>query len=209
MLQATLMALMRVTTIVLKLVDCVPKIWQVACKRGAPGELFFLSCRISLLSSASFFFRVSVLSSILPRCPAHGAGELAACMVGVCVVFCLILCLCAGECACCSAVALRTQFTCSGSLFCRRYIAMSHVWTLSAPEQRKNQHACKLRNTGTTRKCRNRKILHHNNWDTATSMVVFAKIRRCEQTTPPHFSSFPTPAGRAEMVCPDRYFVKC
>ena len=56
------MALMRVTIIVLKLVDCVPYIWHVACKRGAPGELFFLWCQISLLSSASFFFsRLSVV----------------------------------------------------------------------------------------------------------------------------------------------------
>ena len=69
----------------------------------------------------------------------------------------------------------------------------------------KSQHAPKLRKTGPTRKLRklrNRKILHHNKWNTATSIVVFAKIRRCDQTTLPNFCYFPTPALRAEMVCP-------
>ena len=73
----------------------------------------------------------------------------------------------------------------------------------------RSQHAPKQRKTGPTRKFWNRKIVHHNKWRTATSMVVFAKIRRCNRQLRHIFSSFPTLAGRAEMVCPDRYFVKC
>ena len=62
------MALMRVTIIVLKLVDCVPYIRHVACKRGATGELFFLVVS-NILALFRFPFFVSHLSVVFHSHP--------------------------------------------------------------------------------------------------------------------------------------------
>ena len=137
---------------------------------------------MSLLSSASFFFFFFSLRSVAfhqPRCSAHGAAELAASVIEVCVVFCLIVCLCAVWVRvplCCwsrgrSSLVLAA---CSAEDICR--CPMS---TRSQPHNgARSQHAPTQRKTGPKRKFWNRKIVHHNNWDTATSMVVFAKMRR-------------------------------
>ena len=157
-----------------------------------------------------FFFSLRSVAFHQPRCSAHGAAELAAFVIEVCVVFCSIVCLCAGDCACRFTVALRDADHLFWQLVLqKKRVGVPCVDALSRTTGPRRGKKPKLRNTGPTRKLRNRKILHHNSWDTATSMVVFAKMRRCEQTTPPQFSPLPTPAGRAEMVCPDRYFVKC
>ena len=69
--------------------------------RSTTKSLFFSSCRMSLLSSASFFFfSLRSVAFHQHRCSAQGAAELAAFVIEVCVVFCSIVCLCAGDCAC-------------------------------------------------------------------------------------------------------------
>ena len=171
--------------------------------RGTRRTVFLVVSNIFALFRFFFFSLRSVVFQ--HRCPAHGAAELAACVVGVCVSV-------RGDCACCFAVALGTQLTCLALVLAA--CSAEDIWRCSMCSRsqhhngEKSQHARKLRTTRPTRKFRNQRFgtitdgTPPHGW---SSLQKYGGVNRQLR----HIFSFPTPAGHGVMVCPDRYFVKC
>ena len=148
---------------------------------------FFSSCRISLPCSANFFFASQCCLPFAPLSSSWCRRVGRMCDWSLCRVLFDRVSLC-GVIARAALLLVSGRSSLVPAACSSEGILRCPMCRRSQPHNgARSQHAPKQRKTGPTRKFWNRKIVHHNKWRTATSMVVFAKIRRCQQTTPPHF----------------------